>query len=217
MSNESDGAPEGYLIHPQARKGPGVLVLHPWWGLNADVRAFCTRLADVGFVAFAPDLFEGKTATTTDEAQVLADFYSAEETEIDGIIERAATFLLETTGEERIAVVGFSFGAYFALTFSNDQPEKVRSVVVFYGTGPVNFDRSQASYLGHFAAEDDFEPPESIEGLRKSLDIASRPSEIYTYPNTGHWFFEPSIDKAYDKAAAELAWDRTLRFLREAA
>ncbi|RYG28322.1 dienelactone hydrolase family protein, partial [bacterium] len=46
--------PEGYLAEPKNGPGQGVLVLHPWWGLNEDVKAFCNRLADAGFVAFAP-------------------------------------------------------------------------------------------------------------------------------------------------------------------
>ena len=46
-------------------------MLHPWWGLNADTKNVCTRLASEGFIAFAPDLFHGKTATTEAEAEAL--------------------------------------------------------------------------------------------------------------------------------------------------
>ena len=53
----------GFLAAPAADKGPGVLVLHPWWGLNETVKALCSRLAGEGFVTFAPDLFHGKVAT----------------------------------------------------------------------------------------------------------------------------------------------------------
>jgi dienelactone hydrolase len=48
--------PDGYLAVPPAGKGPGVLVLQAWWGLNDSIKEFCRRLADAGFVAFAPDL-----------------------------------------------------------------------------------------------------------------------------------------------------------------
>ena len=63
--------PEGFLAVPHVGKGPGVLVLHAWWGLNDTIKAFCTRLADSGFVAFAPDLYHGKIADTIADAEKL--------------------------------------------------------------------------------------------------------------------------------------------------
>ncbi|MGV3614098.1 MAG: dienelactone hydrolase family protein [Fimbriimonas sp.] len=114
----------------------------------------------------------------------------------------------------RLCYRGFCFGAYHALAFSNAEPS-VRSVVVFYGTGQEDFSRSKAAYLGHFAERDAFEPKASVDGLAKLLREAGCPATIHTYPGTGHWFFEPSVKSAYDKRAAELAWKRTLRFLRQ--
>ena len=206
--------PEGYLAEPKGG-GRGILVLHAWWGLNADVKRTCDRLADAGFVAFAPDLFHGKTATTEAEAQALTKAHQSEEAEIDAQIAEAAAYLGERTGHEGIAVLGFSFGAYYALSFSNAAPDRVKTVVVYYGTGAEDFGKSKAAYLGHFAERDDFEPKEAVDGLTAILKKAGRPEAIHTYPGTGHWFAEPSVAKAYDKAAADLAWDRTLAFLRE--
>ena len=60
----------GYLAMPERGKGPGVLVLHAWWGLNDTIKAFCTRLAEAGFVAFAPDLYHGEVADTIAGAEV---------------------------------------------------------------------------------------------------------------------------------------------------
>src|SRR3954452_9171958 len=62
----------GYLAMPERGVGPGVLVLHAWWGLNDTIRAVCTRLAEAGFVAFAPDLYHGKVVDTIAEAEILA-------------------------------------------------------------------------------------------------------------------------------------------------
>ena len=61
--------PQGFLAVPSTGKGHGVLVLHAWWGLNDTIKAFCTRLAQEGFVALAPDLFAGKIARTIEEAE----------------------------------------------------------------------------------------------------------------------------------------------------
>ena len=211
-----DRGTDGYGAEPKAGSGPGVLVLHPWWGLNADVRAFCDRLADAGFVVSAPDLFDGRIATTVAEAESLVGDYETRQAAIEARIGDAVKRLVERTGREGIAVVGFSFGAYYALELSNADPDPVRAVVVFYGTGPDDFTRSRAAYLGHFAGEDAYEPAESVAGLAKSLRDAGRPTTIHTYPGTGHWFFEPSVAQAYDEAAARLAEERTLDFLRDA-
>jgi carboxymethylenebutenolidase len=56
-----------------------------------------------------------------------------------------------------------------------------------------------------------------VDELAKSLKDAGRPVTFYTYPETGHWFFEPDRVQAYNAAAADLAWDRTLAFLKHAA
>jgi carboxymethylenebutenolidase len=69
--------PDGYLAMPPAGKGLGVLILHAWWGLNDTMKAFCTQLADSGFVAFAPDLYHGKVADTI--ADVLPKIHAGTE------------------------------------------------------------------------------------------------------------------------------------------
>ncbi len=215
LGTSSQRRPEGFLAEAKSGRGPGVLVLHPWWGLNADVKAFCNRLADSGFIAFAPDLFHGKTATTVAEAEALTKAHQAKDLEIQAQIAEGAKYLAERSGEEGIAVVGFSFGAYYALQFSNAEPTRVRAAVIFYGTGPEDFSKAKAEYLGHFAEKDEFEPRESVDGLAKLLRNAGRTATIHTYPGTGHWFFEPSVKQSYDEAAADLAWERTLQFLRK--
>ena len=63
---------DGYLALPSASEGHGVLVLHAWWGLNDSVRDVCERLAESGYLAFAPDLYQGKIATTIPDAERLS-------------------------------------------------------------------------------------------------------------------------------------------------
>src|SRR5258706_8169668 len=61
-----------YLAVPEHGSGPGVLVLHAWWGLTDVFKQVCDRLAREGFIALAPDLYHGKTTTSIDEAEELA-------------------------------------------------------------------------------------------------------------------------------------------------
>ncbi len=205
----------GYLAIPERGNGPGVLVLHAWWGLNDTIRAFCTRLAESGFVAFAPDLYRGKVTDTIDGAKALSNALDASQASAD--IAAATMFLDERAGqtERGLAVLGFSLGAYFALEHSNTEPEHIRSVVAFYGTGPTDYSNSRAAYLGHFAEDDDFEPQAEVDALETALRHAGRPVTFYRYSGTGHWFFEPDRSQAFNAEAASLAWDRTLAFLRD--
>src|SRR5215467_14742796 len=60
-----------YLSEPSQGSGPGVIVLHAWWGLTEPFRQVCDRLAQAGFVALAPDLYHGKTTASIEEAETL--------------------------------------------------------------------------------------------------------------------------------------------------
>ncbi len=208
--------PQGFLALPPTGKGDGVLVLHAWWGLNDTMKAICTRLADSGFVAFAPDLYHGKVADTIADAETLGKALDANHLQVKAEIADASMFLNERVGGagRGLAVIGFSLGAYYALNLSVTDPEHIRSVVVFYGTGPGDYSNSRAAYLGHFAENDEFEPQSNVDSLEESLKRAGRPVTFYRYSGTGHWFFEPDRPQAYNQAAASLAWDRTLTFLK---
>jgi carboxymethylenebutenolidase len=206
--------PEGYLALPKDGRGPGVLVLHSWWGLNPFFEDLCQRLADEGFVAFAPDLYHGQLATTIAEAERLSDGLEQESAYAD--IYTAIDYLqsLSAVRGTALGVIGLSLGGYLALGVSRQRPQAIRAVVLFYGTRPGDYSSSQAAYLGHFADSDEWEPTSSVEQLERELRAAQRPVTFYTYSGTGHWFFEQDRVDAYRGEAAELAWKRTLEFLR---
>jgi carboxymethylenebutenolidase len=208
--------PQGFLAVPPTGKGPGVLVLHAWWGLNDTMKALCTRLAESGFVAFAPDLYHGKVADTIADAEILGKALDANHLQAKTEIAEATLFLNERVGQadRGLAVIGFSLGAYYALDLAAADPEHIRSVVLFYGSGGGDYSNSRAAYLGHFAENDVYEPQSNVDELEESLRHAGRPVTFYRYPGTGHWFFEPDRTEAYNQAAASLAWERTLTFLR---
>ncbi len=82
-----------YLAVPDHGSGPGVLVLHAWWGLTEPFRQVCDRLAEAGFVALAPDLYRGKTAATVEEAQALGAALDRDVERVRGDIAGAVQFL----------------------------------------------------------------------------------------------------------------------------
>jgi len=208
------GTAAGYLAVPQTGHGPGVLVLHAWWGLTPFFKNVCDRLASEGFVALAPDRYGGPTAATIEEAEVLLRQESPERTEAQ--LTSAVDFLLahEATVGDKLAALGFSAGASWALMLSTLKPEAVKAVVAFYGSGEADFSSAHAAYQGHYAQHDEWEPPEEVRRTEDALRAAGREVTFYTYPGVGHWFCEEDRPGYYDAEAAQLAWERTVSFLR---
>ena len=108
-------------------------------------------------------------------------------------IVEAARFLNERVDQPKcdLVVIGFSLGAYYALDLADADPEHMRSVVLFYGTGGDVYGNSRSDYFGHFAENDEYESPANIDGLEEALRGAGPQVTFYRYPGTGYWFFEP--------------------------
>jgi len=205
----------GYIAIPERGEGPGVLVLHAWWGLNNFFKELCERLAREGFVAAAPDLYDGATASTIDEAKQLLSNLNFEEAKAK--VRSAAGYVRDHPAVRRkgIGAIGFSMGGAWALLLSSLMPEDILAVVVFYGSEAADFAAARAAYLGHFAGNDEWEPLEGIRQMEADMRAAGREVTFYTYQHAGHWFFESNRPENYDQEAAALAWRRTCDFLRE--
>jgi carboxymethylenebutenolidase len=216
---QSESQFQGFLALPASGKGPGVLVLHAWWGLNDFFRDFCEQLALAGYVAQAPDLFGGVILKTIDEAEQHKNQWD-EEHEVPPVIQPALDDLSRNpaVSGSGLGVIGFSMGAFWSLWLAQRYPELIRAVVLFYGTdgGWNDLQGSKAAFQGHFAENDPYETVEGIQALEKNLKAANHPTNFYTYPGTGHWFFEKDRPDAYNAPAAQLAWERTLAFLKKA-
>src|SRR5436190_10222055 len=110
----------GYLAEPSHGSGPGVVVLHAWWGLTQPFRQVCDRLAEAGFVALAPDLYRGKTTASVEEAQALGSALDRDVERVRGDIAGAMQFLRQhdathlAHGRGKLALVGFSLGGAYA-------------------------------------------------------------------------------------------------------
>ena len=203
----------GYLALPKKGHGPGVLVLHAWWGLNDFFKSLCDHLAKAGFVAFAPDLYHGATASTRDGAGHLMS--KLDQKEAGGNLVSGVRGLQSHPGVrgKHLGVIGFSMGAFWSLWLAQELPADVTAVVLFYGTGDGNYSHITAAFLGHFAETDEFESPAAVRDLEKDLRTRGEDLTFYTYPGTTHWFFEKDRPDAYNAPAAKLAWQRTIRFL----
>ena len=206
---------KGYLAVPEGGDVPGVLVIHAWWGLTDFFKEVCDRLASDGFVALAPDLYNGKTASTIDEAKRLRSKAKSVvvQKELNGAVDLLST-LFAVSGK-RIGVLGFSLGAYWSMWLATKRPSEVAAVTVFYGTRGGNYRKARAAFLGHLAERDEYEPEKSVREVEAQLRFAGREVAFHVYPRTGHWFFEEDRADAYNPEAANLAWERTTQFFHK--
>jgi carboxymethylenebutenolidase len=189
--------------------GPGILVLHAWWGLNPFFKEVCDQLAAQGFTALAPDLYQGRIANTIDEAQALLE--NRDSQFMGDIVKAAKDHLAALHAGRPMGVIGFSMGASWALVLAASEPD-IAAAVLFYGSDGVDFSKTKAKILGHFAQEDDWEPLDGIKAMEMDMKAAGLDVTIHTYPKAGHWFVENDRPE-YDAASALLAWSRTFEFL----
>lgn len=211
----SDGKScSGYLATP-AGTGPGVVVIQEWWGLVPHIKDVCDRFAAEGFVALAPDLFQGKTTKEPDEAGKLM---------MGLVIERAARdmsgavdYLLAHPSVEpkRIGCVGFCMGGALSLTLATIKP--VDAAVTYYGgpfKGEPDYANIKGAVLGHFPERDDWASPKHAEDLFGRLRTMGTQAEYFVYPGTEHAFFNDTRPEVYNAGAATESWKRTLEFFR---
>lgn len=212
--NANDTTVRGYLATPESGNGPGVLVLHAWWGLNDTFTGACDRLAQAGFVAFAPDLYDGKIVTTIEDAEASV---GAMDREATVALVNTATDVLSahhaTTGDA-LGAIGFSLGAAYALRSAVYRPDAFAAVVMVYGGNGglevADYARARAAFQGHFAPGDEWADPEPEMAMR-DIPAAGRSIEAFQYEGMKHWFVEPNRPE-YNAEATELLWERTIAF-----
>lgn len=204
----------GYLALPYQSNAPGVIVLHAWWGLNPFFQQLCDRLATEGFAAFAPDLNEGRVATTIDEAKEIMS--SLDEQRKHTVAAGSVDFMRirPDVSKEPLALIGFSMGAAWSLVLASEYPKDIHKAVLFYGAGEADFTKVKAEILGHFSDADEWEDIKWVRSMEADMRAAGLKPMLHIYPNLPHWFFEEDRPE-FEPQAAEVAWKRTLEFLRK--
>jgi carboxymethylenebutenolidase len=217
------GDTDAYLAPARPSPGPPVLLLHAWWGLTETIRDLADRLAADGFTVLAPDLFDGTVLSTIDEATAHQQKIETDDVSADRLLGRVTAGLdhllaLPDVRGNRAAVVAFSFGAWYGGQVAAARSE-VAALVNYYGgigadvpDGPD--DGARPAYLAHAAENDPYEDdPAAVRGLVTRLQDDDAGSAAHLYPGTSHWFAEPDRPE-FNEAASELAYRRTVEFLR---
>ena len=205
----------GYLATPKSGAGPGVLVIQEWWGLVPHIKHVCDRFAGEGFVALAPDMYHGQTASEPDAAGKLFMALNIARAEKD--LRGAVAYLLARSSTKRVGAVGFCMGGQLAL-FAGCTNANVGAVVDFYGIHPnvkPDYSKLNGPVLGLFAEKDGFVTPQTAREVEAAIKKAGKTVEINIYPGVDHGFFNDERADVYNKAAAEDAWRRTLDLFKK--
>ena len=209
-----------YLVEPaDVKNAPGVVVIQEWWGLDDEIKNVANRLAKAGYRALVPDLYRGKLALEANEAEHLMNdlnFGDAASQDIRGAVQ-----YLKATGSNKVAVTGFCMGGALTVLSAGLVPES-DGTVVWYGYPPLEYvDASAISkpMLAHWALDDDFFSISGVDQLEEKLKAAGVTYDFQRY-DAKHAFANPKSDSRglpplqYNSAAAELAWERTMTFLK---
>ncbi|BBM89554.1 carboxymethylenebutenolidase [Spirochaetota bacterium] len=211
---------KGYLSVPagNARSLPALILIHEWWGLNDDIKRKADEFAAEGYVAFAVDLYGGRSTTDAGEARKLSAAVRKDVGAAFSNLKSAIAFLKNypRVDGDRIGSVGWCFGGGWSYQMAkNDLNTKVS--VIYYGFFNPSDDLSKmrAEIIGHFAENDRGIKIDSVREFQVKLKTLNGNHEVYIYPNTTHGFASrKGNNPVYKKDAAELAMQRTLAFLK---
>jgi carboxymethylenebutenolidase len=212
----------GYLVRQPAGRGPGVLVIQEWWGLDSGIKEMTHRLGEAGFVALAPDLYHGKLAAHTDMDKAVELMNSMPPDRAARDMSGAVDYLSShpAVTSDGIGVVGFCMGGMLSFLIAANRPDKVRALVPFYGfpQGEMEPDWSKlaAPVRGHMAERDSFFPPAAAHALEGKLRGMGKDVTLTVHPGTGHAFMAPhNALGTKDAAAAARIWPGVVSFLTE--
>lgn len=214
----SKGEMKGYLVRPKDAAGKlgGVIVIHENRGLNPHIRDVARRMALEGFVVLAPDFLSPLGGTPEDEDKARDMFANLDPALTADNAEASLTYLAKLDGTNgKVGAVGFCWGGGLVNRFATISPE-LKAGVAYYGAQPPAsaVPDIKAALLLHYAGLDD-RINAGIDAYRKELQAGGKTFEIFVYDGVNHAFNNDTSAARYDRKAADLAWGRTVEFLKK--
>jgi carboxymethylenebutenolidase len=208
------GDVKAYMARPKGKgKLPAVLVIHENRGLNKHIEDVARRAALAGYLALAPDGLSCAGGAPADQEAARDLFSKTDAAKIAGDVMAGVPYLAkhaESTG--KVGSVGFCYGGGLAVRSAIDT-EGLTAAVGFYGR-PLSAEdtaKLKVPVMLHYAGNDE-RINAGINDFRAALDTNKIAYSINMYPGTDHGFHNDSSEARYNKAAAQLAWSRTIQF-----
>ncbi|RLJ71165.1 carboxymethylenebutenolidase [Hydrogenivirga caldilitoris] len=212
----------GYLAEP-SNKGPAVLIIHEWWGLDSplsNIKELTDKLAGEGFVAFAPDLYKGKSADNPDDAgKLMTDMFQNRMNEVDAMFRASVEYLknLDITEPAKVGVTGFCCGGTLSMYFASKFPELIDASVPFYGLpqlAPIDPHTIKVPIFFIMAQNDEFVDNDSVIDLFKGVWKNGVEAQAKVYPGVNHAFLNDRRPDVYNESCAKDAWNLAVEFFR---
>ncbi len=227
--HDGDQVLNGYIAYDDAitEKRPGVLVVHEWWGLNDYAKRRAAMLAELGYVAFAADMYgDNKVTRHADDAkgwmmQITENQAAWQRRAMAGLDALKASDKVDT---DKLAAIGYCFGGATVMQLAYAGAD-LDGVVSFHGSLPPATSEQQknikTSVLVAHGEKDPMVPPERVGAFRQALDAAGADWEMVIYAGAKHGFTNPGADEygidgiAYDPKADARSWKLMQDFLAE--
>ncbi|MER9185082.1 dienelactone hydrolase family protein [Mesorhizobium sp. M0482] len=214
----SGGEMKGYLVRPADQTGKlgTVIVVHENRGLNPHIRDVARRAALEGFVTLAPDFMTPLGGTPDDENRARDLFSQLDPAQVAANAVATVAYLKGyKDGNGKVGAVGFCWGGGTVNMLAVNAPD-LAAAVAYYGMQPKAEDvpKIKAALMLHYAGLDT-RTNAGIDAFKKALDAAHVEYSVYVYEGANHAFNNDTSAARYDKKAADLAWGRTIAFLKE--
>lgn len=214
----SGGEMKGSLVRPADQTGKlgTVIVVHENRGLNPHIRDVARRVALEGFVALAPDFMTPLGGTPDDETRARDLFSQLDPAQVAANAVATVDYLKGyKDGNGKVGAIGFCWGGGTVNMLAVNAPD-LAAAVAYYGMQPKAEDvpKIKAALMLHYAGLDT-RTNAGIDAFKKALDAAHVEYSVYVYEGANHAFNNDTSAARYDKKAADLAWGRTIAFLKE--
>src|SRR5262245_58284081 len=226
---EHDGTKlKGFVAFDDSATGkrPGVLVFPEWWGLNDYAKERARQLAEMGYVAFAADMYgEGKVTNHPEDARKMATEVRMNQAAWLGRAQAALKVLQADAhvDPDNIAAIGYCFGGSTALVLAYSGTP-IKAVSTFHAALPTPTPEQakaiKAQILVNHGADDTFVSKESIDKFKEALDAAGTKYKFESYPGAVHSFTVKEADKvgikgmAYNESADTKSWQATQQLFK---
>ncbi|MXQ11050.1 dienelactone hydrolase family protein [Microvirga makkahensis] len=209
---------EGYLVKPKDASGklPAVLVIHENRGLNPHIRDVTRRMATEGFLALGLDYLSPMGGTPADEDKGREMIGQLKQPDVIAYGKAAVAYLkAHSEGNGKVGAIGFCWGGAAVNNLATNEPD-LSAGVAYYGGQPKAEDvpKIRAALMLHYGGLDD-RINAGIPAYEAALKQAGKTYELYVYEGANHAFNNDTNAARYDKDAADLAWSRTVDFLKK--